>query len=81
MRKYEPSVTDARALVVSVNGAAAMLGSSRDRVYQLIRSRELDSYLDGTARRVTVASVQRYVDRKISGAFERAPHPQPRRGE
>jgi excisionase family DNA binding protein len=78
MKRRVPPTIDERALVTTVNGAVAMLGSCRDKVYELIRDREIDSYLDGAARRITVASIKGYIERKLaaSDTFERARYPQ-----
>jgi excisionase family DNA binding protein len=57
---------DERALVVDVGTAGAMLGKCKDRVYDLLRSGELESYRDGRSRRITVASIKRYVDRQLA---------------
>jgi len=47
--------------------AAQMLGGvGRKKVYALIAAGQLESYLDGCARRITVASINRYVARKVA---------------
>jgi hypothetical protein len=38
------------------------------RVYALMRSGELDSYSDGRARRITMASIHAYIARQLAGA-------------
>ena len=42
-----------------------------------LKLKELDSYRDGEARRITVASIRAYAARKLAAAetFERARHP------
>jgi hypothetical protein len=45
-----------------------MLGCGRTRLYQLIAAKELDTFLDGGARKVVVASIHRYIERKLAGA-------------
>jgi hypothetical protein len=52
-----------------------MLGNcGTERLWELINSGELESYLDGRARRITVASIKAHIARKLA-----AQSPQPRR--
>jgi excisionase family DNA binding protein len=75
-KKRRPTV-DEHALVTSVNGASVILNKAKDGIYALIHAGELESYLDGRARRITMASIKRYVDRKLAASktFERARYP------
>ena len=66
---------DERALVTDVDGACAMLNRSKDSIYALLHAGELESYLDGRARRITIASIKGYIDRKVSAEFARARYP------
>jgi len=81
MHKRDATVTtrttDERALVTDVDGAAAMIDGSRDTVYKLLHGRELESFLQGRARRITIASIKGYIERKLASAstFERARYP------
>jgi excisionase family DNA binding protein len=43
-----------------------MLGCSNSTGYELLAAGELDSYTVGRARRVTVASIRRYVARRLT---------------
>jgi hypothetical protein len=81
-KKRRPAV-DPNALVVSVNGAGVLLNACRETVYDLIRGGQIDSFLDGRRRKVSVASIRSYIAHKLANAdpSERARHPQPRRGE
>jgi hypothetical protein len=63
-------------LVVSPKTAGAMLGYGLTRIYALMKAGELESYLDGGARRITVNSIKDFVERKLT-AIEQPP---PRRG-
>lgn len=65
------------ALVASPADTSLILNCSRDIVYELIRSGELDSYLDGRSRKIVVASIEAYVARRLKAAkqFERARYP------
>jgi excisionase family DNA binding protein len=73
---------EARPLVVRVDDACRMLGFGRDKIYHLIKSRELDSYFDGLARKITTASIEKYVARQLAAAPTFAPgkNPRARRG-
>ena len=42
-----------------------MLDCGRTRLYELINAKELESYLDGKARKITVASIYARVRRKL----------------
>jgi excisionase family DNA binding protein len=68
---------DGRALVTDVDAACAMLDKSKDGVYALLHSGELESYLDGRSRRITIASIKNYISRKIATTttFTRARYP------
>ena len=74
--RRKPLVSEA-ALVTSVNGACVMLDCGRDKLYELCRLGELESYLDGKVRRITVASIKQRIERKLAAAktFERARYP------
>ena len=53
-------------LVVSPRAAARLLSLGNTRLYELIRDGQLDSYIDGErARRITMASIKRYVARRL----------------
>jgi excisionase family DNA binding protein len=78
-KKPTSPVVDPSALVTSVHGACVMLDCGRDRVYALLQAKELESYRDGEARRVIVASVRAYIARKLADGknkFERSRYPQ-----
>jgi hypothetical protein len=52
-------------VVVSPSKAMTMLDCGRTRLYELINAKELESYLDGKARKITVASIYARVRRKL----------------
>jgi excisionase family DNA binding protein len=60
-------------LVVKPKVAWQMLGIGNTRGYELIAAGELESYRDGRSRKITVASIKRYVERQLaaSGSAER----------
>lgn len=53
-------------LVVSPRDACRLLAVGNSYLYRLLNDGELDSYLDGRVRRITVASIERYVQRRLA---------------
>jgi hypothetical protein len=49
-----------KPLVVSVGKAKVLLDCSRDRIYSFIKSGELESYVEGTRRKITMDSIERF---------------------
>jgi excisionase family DNA binding protein len=86
-----PGITGRKAgdelepLAVSPRQACLLLGVGNTRLYELIRNRELDSYQEGRARRITLESIRRRVAGLVAAAsatdaaIEAAP-PRRRRG-
>ena len=74
MQSIGPGVTGRKAdsdfepLAVSPKRACLLLGVGVTRLYQLIANGELESYLDGRARRITMESVHRRVARLLAAA-------------
>jgi hypothetical protein len=58
--------SDEQRLVVSPRRAQHMLDCGRTRVYELIGNGELDSFLDGRSRKITVESIHRYIERRLT---------------
>jgi hypothetical protein len=56
---------DQERLVVSPRRAMFMLDCGRTRLYEVIGQGELDSYLDGRSRKITVESIHRYIERRL----------------
>jgi hypothetical protein len=52
-------------LVVKPKVAWKMLACSNTRGYELLAAGELDSFLDGRSRKVTVESIHRYIQRHL----------------
>jgi excisionase family DNA binding protein len=57
-------------LAVSPRQACLLLGIGNTRLYELIRDRELVTYHEGRARRITMASIHARVARLISGRYD-----------
>jgi hypothetical protein len=64
-------------LVVSPQRACELLDASMTRIYGLMRNGELESFQSGRSRKITVASIQGYIDRRIAeaaGEWHPGPH-------
>ncbi len=55
-------------LVVRPSEAMRMLAVGKTRLYELIQQGKIESYNDGTSRKIAVASLQQYVERKLAEA-------------
>jgi hypothetical protein len=52
-------------IVVKPKVACIMLGCGITRLYELLAAGELESFLDGRNRKITVASIRSYVTRRL----------------
>ena len=52
-------------LIVKPKVAWKLLGCSNTRGYELLAAGELDSFLDGRSRKITVESIYRYVRQRL----------------
>ena len=73
MRSIRPGVADRgdnqfEPLAVSPRQACLLLGVGITRLYELIGNSELESYRDGRARRITMQSIRRRVERLRAAA-------------
>jgi hypothetical protein len=59
------AVSDEAPLVVKPRTAWRMLACSNTRGYELLAAGELDSFLDGRSRKITVDSIRRYIARRL----------------
>jgi len=55
-------------LVVGPREASRLLGVGNTRLYELIAAGELETYLDGRSRRITMASIRARVARLLAAA-------------
>jgi hypothetical protein len=64
-------------LVVAPRDAMCMLDCSRDKLYELLAANELDSYLEGRLRKITVSSIKSLIARRIAAepSFQRSHYP------
>ena len=61
-------VAEIEPLVVSPKNAWTILQCGNTRGYELVNTGELESFLDGRARKITVESIHRYIGRKLASA-------------
>jgi hypothetical protein len=66
-------------LVVKPKVAWKMLACSNTRGYELIGAGELDSFLDGRSRKITVDSIRRYIARRLAPTASQDKDARPRR--
>jgi excisionase family DNA binding protein len=70
-------------LAVTPRQACILLSVGNTRLYQLINEGELETYLDGRARRITMDSIRRRIGRLLTGGSASGgptqAEPQPRR--
>ena len=78
MEALSPGVTGRRCgdnrlepLAASPREACVLLNVGMTRLYQLMHTDELESYLDGGSRRITMESIRRRLERLLAGS--RAP--------
>jgi hypothetical protein len=57
-----------RPLVVGTAEARRLGGWGKTKLFKLIAAAELDSFLDGRVRRVTVESIEARIERKLQEA-------------
>ena len=67
--------SDVEPLVVRPATAWVLLGCAKSYGYELLAAGELDSFVDGSARKITVASIKAYIARQIakSGKVRQSP--------
>ena len=66
-RPARPS-TNVRPLVVGTAEARRLGGWGKTKIFKLIAAGELDSFLDGRVRRITVESIEARIQRKLQEA-------------
>ncbi|MCP3461886.1 helix-turn-helix domain-containing protein [Bradyrhizobium sp. CCGUVB23] len=53
-------------LVASPNQTMRAIQVSRKKLYELINSGELESYTEGKSRRITIKSINEYIERRLA---------------
>jgi excisionase family DNA binding protein len=59
-------------IVVSPAKACQLLDCGMTRIYALLAAGELQSYLDGRSRKITVDSIHDFVERRLAAAGRKA---------
>jgi hypothetical protein len=70
MSTIHPGVTGrtVEPLLVSPCDAWRILGCGNTHGYELLKACELESFLDGRSRKITVESIRQYIARKLAAA-------------
>ena len=55
-----------KPLVVGVTKACFLLQCSKDKLYALIKSGALESYLEGDRRKITVRSIEAHIEERLA---------------
>lgn len=71
---------DSEPLVVKPKVAWKMLACGNTRGYELLAAGELESFLDGRSRKITVESIHRYIARRLGKGVATEPCRKRRRG-
>ena len=66
-----PPANEGRPIVASVNETMAALKIGRAKTYELINSGQLQSYVEGTSRKITWSSIHDYVERRLAEEAKR----------
>jgi excisionase family DNA binding protein len=65
------SVASETPLVASPNQTMRAIQVSRKKLYELINTGELESYTEGKSRRITVKSINEYIERRLAAEAAR----------
>jgi hypothetical protein len=57
-----------KPLIVGMTKAEFLLDCGHDQIYDLIRAGELDSYIEGNRRKITMASIERLIAKRLADA-------------
>jgi len=70
MRSYpsKSSKKSDKKLIVRPREAGELLDCGQSYLYELLHDGELDSFVDGGARKITVESIRRYIERKLAAS-------------
>jgi hypothetical protein len=75
MAKPKHTPSDNERLLVRPRRACHLLDCGTTRLYELIDGGELESFLDGRSRKITVESIQRYIAKRLAAADKKNPVP------
>jgi len=65
---FDGEFSNDKPLVVSMAKAGFLLDCGHDQIYDLIRARELESYLEGHRRKITMGSIERLIAKRLAAA-------------
>jgi excisionase family DNA binding protein len=68
-------------LVASPNQTMRTIQVSRKKLYELIKTGELESYTEGKSRRITVKSINDYIERRLAAEAVRRGRMHPHRDD
>jgi hypothetical protein len=68
MSIHSTGLGDEERLVVGPRRARHLLDMGNTRLYELLAAGELDSFVDGRSRKITVESINRYISRRLANA-------------
>jgi excisionase family DNA binding protein len=66
-------------LVVTPREACTLLGIGNTRLYRLISDKQIDSYREGRARRIPMASIKAYIARCLAESMGKRGRGRPRK--
>jgi hypothetical protein len=69
---------DEMRIVVKPREACVMLACGVTKLYELMNSGELESYLDGASRKITVRSIEALIGRRLAESSKRGVIPNKR---
>jgi hypothetical protein len=75
--------SDDKPLVVGMAKAKKALDCGHDTIYDLIKAGELDSFLEGKFRKITMASIERHIEKRLAagGKWDMRKVRKPRRSQ
>lgn len=68
---HTASIAIEAPLVASPNQAMRAIQVSRKKLYELINAGELESYTEGKSRRITIKSINQYIERRLAAEAAR----------
>jgi hypothetical protein len=77
MKVITTELNNAERLVVSPRHARRLLDTGNTRLYELLAAGELDSFLEGRSRKITVESIHRFIDRRLAHERRRTARDEP----
>lgn len=75
MAKGNGNLQNNERLLVRPRRACHLLDCGTTRFYELLDRGELESFLDGRSRKITVESIRRYITKRLTAADQKNPVP------